>query len=165
MEVLKKLYQLLLRLMELLAVITLAGMVLIVFWSVLSRFVFNSSIAWAEETSRFLMIWLTLVGSVVAYEENKHVGFDSIVNMLPRVPRLLITLLSYILVFGILLILIRGGVALAKNQWSWTSPATKTSYGFVYAIAPVSFGIMAIQAVIKFICAILEFRKSRKERR
>ena len=35
----KKLYQLLLRLMELLAMITLAGMVIIVFWSVLSRFV------------------------------------------------------------------------------------------------------------------------------
>lgn len=158
MEVLKKIYWILLKIMEILAIITMAGMVLIVSWSVLSRFVFNSSIAWAEETSRFLMIWMTLVGSVVAYEENKHVGFDSLVKVLPRIPRFLITLLSYFLVFGILLILIRGGFALAKNQWSWTSPATHTSYGFVYSIAPVSFAIMAVQAVIKFVMTICAFR-------
>lgn len=157
MGVLKKVYQIMLRMMEALAIITLFGMVCIVFWSVLSRFVFNSSIAWAEEISRFLMIWLTLVGSVVAYEENKHVGFDSLVNILPRVPRFIFTLLGYILVFGILLILVKGGFNLARNQWNWISPATHTSYGFVYAIAPVSFVIMAIQATLKFAVTILAF--------
>lgn len=157
MGVLKKVYQIMLRTMEFLAIITLFGMVCIVFWSVLSRFVFNSSIAWAEEISRFLMIWLTLVGSVAAYEENKHVGFDSLVNILPRTPRFIITLVGYVLVFGILVILVRGGFALAKNQWNWISPATHTSYGFVYAIAPVSFVIMAFQAILKFAVTILAF--------
>lgn len=157
MKALNKIYEFLLRIMEFLAILTLAGMVVIVSWSVLSRFVFNSSIAWAEETSRFLMIWLTLVGSVVAYEENKHVGFDSLVKLLPEIPRFIITLIGYVFVFGVLLLMVRGGAALAKNQWSWTSPATGTSYGLVYAMAPVCFTIMAIQAVIKFVTTILEF--------
>ena len=157
MKVLNKIYKCLLHIMEFMAILTLVGMVVIVSWSVLSRFVFNSSIAWAEETSRFLMIWLTLVGSVVAYEENKHVGFDSLVNLLPRVPRFVITLIGYVFAFGILLIMVRGGVSLAKNQWSWTSPATGTSYGLIYAMAPVCFAIMAIQAMIKLVTTILEF--------
>ena len=159
MGVLKKIYQIMLKTIELLAIITLFGMGCIVFWSVLSRFIFNSSIAWAEEISRFLMIWLTLVGSVAAYEENKHVGFDSLINALPRIPRFIITLAGYILAFGILIILVRGGFALAKNQWGWVSPATHTSYGFVYAIAPVSFAIMAAQAALKFVATILAFVK------
>lgn len=159
MKALNSIYKCLLHVMELLAILTLAGMVVIVSWSVLSRFVLNSSIAWAEEISRFLMIWLTLVGSVIAYEENKHVGFDSLVKLLPEIPRFLITLAGYVFVFAILLIMVRGGVTLAQNQWNWTSPATGTSYGLIYAMAPVCFAMMAIQAVIKFVTTILEFRR------
>jgi TRAP-type transport system small permease protein len=58
-------------------------LVVIVLYSVFSRYVLNSSIAWAEEMSRFLMITMVCVGAVTAYFNNEHLGLDILVKFLP----------------------------------------------------------------------------------
>ena len=156
MSILKKLYQILLRILEVIAMITIGLMVIVVFYSVISRFVLNSSIAWAEEVSRFLMMWMTFVGAVVAFEEDKHMRFDSLVNVFPEKLRAVVLIAGYALIFVLLVNLTRGGLTYALNSWNWTSPATHTHYGYVYMVAPVCLGIMALQSVLKIILVARE---------
>ena len=45
-------------------------MVVLVFGNVVLRYVFNSGIAVSEELSRWLMVWLTFLGAIVALREH-----------------------------------------------------------------------------------------------
>ena len=61
----------------------LAVMVVLVFGNVVLRYVFNSGITVSEELSRWLMVWLTFLGAIVALREHSHLGVDTLVRALP----------------------------------------------------------------------------------
>ena len=63
--------------------ICLAVMVVLVFGNVVLRYVFNSGITMSEELSRWLMVWLTFLGAIVALREHAHLGVDTLVRALP----------------------------------------------------------------------------------
>src|SRR5262249_51169519 len=58
----------------------LALMVVLVFGNVVLRYGFNSGIAISEEISRYLFIWLTFLGAIVAVHEHEHLGVDTLVR-------------------------------------------------------------------------------------
>src|SRR5262245_66585769 len=62
----------------------LGVMVILVFGNVVLRYGFNSGIAISEEISRYLFIWLTFLGAIVAVHEHEHLGVDTLVRALPR---------------------------------------------------------------------------------
>ena len=78
----KKITDLFFRLAELTLVIMLSAMVVMVFGNVVLRYGFNESIISSEELSRFLFIWVTFLGAIVAMRENAHLGLDSVVRKL-----------------------------------------------------------------------------------
>jgi TRAP-type C4-dicarboxylate transport system permease small subunit len=59
-------------------------MAAMVFGNVVLRYVFNSGIAVSEELSRWLFVWMTFLGAVVALKENGHLGTDMLVSRLGR---------------------------------------------------------------------------------
>src|SRR5882757_5034459 len=60
----------------------LAVMVVLVFGNVVLRYGFNSGITVSEELSRWLLVWLTFLGAIVAVREHTHLGVDTLVRML-----------------------------------------------------------------------------------
>ncbi|MGY3426069.1 TRAP-type C4-dicarboxylate transport system permease small subunit [Bradyrhizobium sp. F1.13.4] len=75
----------------------LAVMVVLVFGNVVLRYGFNSGIAISEELSRWLLVWLTFLGAVVAMREHAHLGVDAIVRMLPAVGKRFCFIINYCL--------------------------------------------------------------------
>src|SRR5262245_24857156 len=65
----------------------LALMVVLVFGNVVLRYAFNSGITVSEEVSRWLFVWLTFLGAVVALHEHAHLGSDALVSCLARTGR------------------------------------------------------------------------------
>ena len=68
---------------ESLIAIILGAMTLITFANVIARYVFNSNILWALETTVFLFAWLVLIGASYAVKKNMHIGVDIIVRAMP----------------------------------------------------------------------------------
>ena len=65
--------------------ICLAVMVVLVFGNVVMRYGFNSGITLSEELSRWLFVWMTFMGAIVALKEHGHLGTDMLVGKLgPR---------------------------------------------------------------------------------
>lgn len=58
--------------------IGLLSAVLLTFANVVLRYVFRSSTAWAEEVIRFIIIWITFIGSAVCFRKASHMGIDLI---------------------------------------------------------------------------------------
>jgi TRAP-type C4-dicarboxylate transport system permease small subunit len=57
------------------------------------RYGFNSSLLWAEEMSRYILIWLAFLGVVLAYERGEVAALTFAMNALPRVPALMLAVL------------------------------------------------------------------------
>ena len=75
----------------------LAVMVVLVFGNVVLRYGFNSGITISEELSRWLLVWLTFLGAIVALREHAHLGVDTLIRALPPRGRLLCFVASYLL--------------------------------------------------------------------
>ena len=58
-------------------------MVVMVFGNVVLRYGFNSGITVSEEMSRWLFVWMTFLGAIVALREHGHLGTDMLVSRLP----------------------------------------------------------------------------------
>ena len=66
-------------LLKVVIVACLAVMVVLVFGNVVLRYGFNSGITVSEEISRWLFVWLTFLGAIVALREHGHLGVDMLV--------------------------------------------------------------------------------------
>src|SRR6266513_3210091 len=75
----------------------LAAMVVLVFSNVVLRYVFNSGIAISEELSRWLLVWLTFLGAIVALRQHAHLGVDTLVRALPAAGKRVCFIASYCL--------------------------------------------------------------------
>ncbi len=60
----------------------LATMVALVFGNVFMRYAFNSGFTLSEELSRWLFVWMTFLGAVVALRSNAHLGTDMLAGSL-----------------------------------------------------------------------------------
>ncbi|MBB4266564.1 TRAP transporter small permease [Roseospira visakhapatnamensis] len=69
-------------------------MTLVTFANVVARYVFNTNILWALETTVFLFAWLVLLGASHCVKISAHIGVDLILNLVPRGLRKALVLLS-----------------------------------------------------------------------
>ena len=129
----------------------LAFMVVIVFSNVIARYFLNSSLAWSEEVSRFMFIWLAFLGAVLAYVKNEHLGLDILTMILPDKASRAVLVLANLLVIAAIGIILYGGWTMTTFTFSsgWTSPALAIPYGFVYIIVPFSGLLLLLQSFLK----------------
>ena len=83
MAAIERLLDLYCRLLKVAIALCLAVMVVLVFGNVVLRYGFNSGIPISEELSRWLLVWLTFLGAIVALREHAHLGVDTLVRALP----------------------------------------------------------------------------------
>lgn len=131
----------------------------VVFLNVLSRYIFKISLPWSEELARFMFIWLTFVGAIIANANFEHMRLDFVVEKFPKHVGKIIESLSYILVIALLVVLFLGSLKYTQSQWDWKSSALGVRHGVVYMIAPISFAIMAFQFAGRLIQMILSYKK------
>lgn len=110
------------RLEETLISAILGLMTLITFANVIARYVFNSNILWALETTVFLFAWLILIGMSYCVKITAHLGVDAVVAALPAGARKICSLIAVTacIVFAALLM---------KGAWDyWFKFATTASF-------------------------------------
>lgn len=120
----------------------LAAMVVLVFGNVVLRYAFNSGIAQSEELSRWLMVWLTFLGAVVALREHAHLGIDTLVRALPPFGKRVCFVISYCLMIYADWLLLSGSWRQTLITAGDRAPATGLSVGLFYG-AGLVFGVSA----------------------
>lgn len=120
------------RLFDHLLVAGLAVMALMVFGNVVLRYVFNSGLEFSEEVSRFIFVWLTFIGSVVALKDGLHLGVDTLVRRLPHVGRLAFYWISHALMLLCCVLLWQGSWEQAKVNLTNMAPVSGVPIAVVY---------------------------------
>jgi TRAP-type C4-dicarboxylate transport system permease small subunit len=146
-----KAYNLLLRVFEWTLYAFFALLVIIVFFNVFSRFLLNNSLPWAEELSRFLLVWITFMGAVLVNNKFEHMRLDLLSQTLHGKTLVLVELIVSLLAAWILYILLRGGYTMTVESFDYLSPALKIPYGLINGIVPICCIIMFLQTAVRCI--------------
>jgi len=117
---------------EALIAAALAVMVVLVFGNVVLRYGFNSGITVSEEISRWLFIWITFLGAVVALKEHSHLGVDMVVSKLPPIGKKICLAVSHLLMLYILWLLADGSLQQIEINREVAAPVTGLPLAIVY---------------------------------
>jgi TRAP-type transport system small permease protein len=124
-------------LLKALIALFLAIMVVLVFGNVVLRYAFNSGITVSEEVSRWLFVWLTFLGAIVAMREHAHLGVDSLVKRLPTAGKKFCLILSQLLMLYATWLLLKGSWEQTLINWDVAAPASGLSTGLFYGVGIV----------------------------
>lgn len=130
---------------ELLLVLMFIGLIILVFGNVVLRYGFDSGIVASEELSRFLFMWMTLLGALLVMRENGHLGMSLIVNQLSHRGRRVTRFISDGIALGCCVLLAEGTWRYLMIAKSERSPVTGISMDWVYSSLLVcSVGMCAL---------------------
>lgn len=121
-------------------------MVLAVLWQVFSRYVMNSPSSVTEELSRYLFIWIGILGAAYAAGQQTHISIDILHPKLNDMNRMRLRIfINILIIFFSLSVLVIGGANLVYVNYDLGqySAALNIPVSFVYLVAPIS-GILVI---------------------
>ena len=110
----------------------MACMVVLVFGNVTLRYGFNSGITLSEELSRWLFVWMTFLGAIVALRSHEHLGTDMLVGRLGPTGKKICMGLSQLLMLFVCWLLLKGAYQQAVINWTSTSAVMEVSLSWVY---------------------------------
>ena len=135
------------RLLNGLIALALAVMVILVFGNVVLRYALNSGITASEEVSRWLFVWLTFLGAIVALHQHDHLGTDMLVSRLGPTGRKVCLVGGQLLMLYIDWLLFQGSLAQVLINADVQAPVTGASVAVFYAaglVFAVSAGVIIL---------------------
>ena len=142
-----KIYSGLKNVVDSLVAVIFAAMVIIVFLQVIMRYVFNHSLTWADESSRFLFVWLVYLGGSITVRTGKMVCFDLLLEacrgklwkiMQIAVTAICVTFLAFVAIWGV------KSMTLTAGEFS---PVLSVPMVAIKGIIPVGAVLMIMEQV------------------
>ena len=126
------------RLLTWLMVGTVAVLIVPVTLQIISRYTaLIPSWIWTEELSRFLFIWMVMLGAMIGIREGTHFEVDVWPDLKPRAAALLkIVSNAFVLVFA--LVFVWWGIEFLRFGWNQNSELAELPMGFIFAAWPVA---------------------------
>lgn len=144
----QKLIDLYCRGLKLLMVVAMTLMLLLVFGNVSLRYGFNSGITVSEEISRWLFVWLTFMGAVVALKNNNHLGTDVLVSRLPLAGKRVCVVLGLVPMVYVTWLLLSGAWKQMLINLEVSAPASGASVAILYG-SGVLFGASGLVILLR----------------
>jgi TRAP-type transport system small permease protein len=132
----------------------MALMVLLVFGNVVLRYGFNSGIAISEELSRWLFVWVTFMGAVVALHERGHLGTDMLISRLGITGKKICLGISYVAMLAMCAVVFKGAWEQTKINWSSTSAAMEVSMGYFFMVG-LMFSVLGGLIIVRDLWRLL----------
>jgi TRAP-type C4-dicarboxylate transport system permease small subunit len=140
----------------------MALMVLNVTWQVASRFIFQDPSSFTDELSRYLLIWVGMLGSAYVAGKNEHLAIDILINKLKGNAqiKLLMFIQLLILIFA-LFVMVLGGSNLVYITFvlGQKSATLQLPLSFIYGIIPFSGLLIIYYEIVTIIQLIKSLKK------
>lgn len=131
-----------------LALIMMA-MTVLVLTQVFFRFFMESSLTWSEELVRFMMVWMTFLGAVIALRQNLHIQIDNLIVRLPRGTKIVFLLIKSAIMLVFLGLMAVGSFSLLEIAGLQTSPGLSIKMSYVYSVIPVTAFLMMLITMVR----------------
>ena len=128
-----------------------AAIVLITLAAVWWRYVINAPIAWIEQVSNILFIWITFIGAAVLYRQKLHIGVDMFIGMLKGAAHQVMFWVIELANLTFIIVLFIYSLKLSIDVLPNTYGALDISPAFFYFAAPVSCAMMMLYFIEKIV--------------
>ena len=126
------------RLLTWLMVATVAILIVPVTLQIISRYTaLIPAWIWTEELSRFLFIWMIMLGAMIGVREGTHFVVDVWPELAPR-PAALLQIVSNVFVLVFALVFVWWGIEFVRFGWDQTSELAELPMAFIFMAWPVA---------------------------
>lgn len=130
----------------------LIGMVVVITLQVLFRYFLDQSLAWTEETSRFLFVFTSFIAITVAHRRQMHAGYSSLVVKFPVPVRRIVIIAVDVISIAFFVVVAVSSQPLIEVGFESMAPATGIPMGLIYFVFPLFafFGVVfSIEHILK----------------
>lgn len=144
MQQLESVKRILDRSLTILCVALFGILVIVVTWHVFARQILQEPSQWSETLSRYLFVWVGLLGAALVFGERGHIAIDVGVRRLPRaLQKWTGILVQFIIIAFSGYLLVWGGWRAAMNAWRQNLSGLPTTVGPWFLVLPVA-GVLVI---------------------
>lgn len=137
------------RVLDAFLLIALVTMLSSIFIQVGGRYLFNAPPSWTEEVARFLVIWVTMIGSAAMLRRHGHIAVSVAVEALPRKLALAVGWLRDALILIMAGALAHYGYAFALIGGRRRSAALEIPMFYPFLAVPVGAVLIALLLVLE----------------
>lgn len=132
------------RVLDWLLLAAISIMVVSICWQVFSRYLLNDAPGWTEELARFLMAWISLLGSAAVLRRQGHIAVFYVVDLLPAPVRIIVDWIRDALILIMAASLVWYGYAFAVIGGRRSSAALEIPMFYPYLAIPIGGGLLAL---------------------
>ena len=137
-------------------IITIVGVLaVILIAAVFYRYALNDAIAWSEEGSKYLMVWLTFLGAPIALRHAAHINIDLLVKLFPPRGRQAFYLAINLIITITMGILLWKGWAFAELGARQVASSFNFSMVWMYVAVPIGSALTCLVAIELSLKALL----------
>lgn len=140
---------------------------LMIFLQVILRYVFSYSIIWAEEFSRYAIVWFIFLGASLAAREGKHAAVDVIIRLFPPKVQKFFDILAIVIsiIFTVTIVWFGFRMVFRIQEIGNITPALQIPMYIPYLAIPIGSLMMTVRFLEKLVVAIRmpAVRKEREE--
>ena len=103
---------------EIICLVALAVMTILTFANVVTRYVFNFSMNFAEEISTYLFVLLSLFGASIAAKRGAHLGFTLLADHVPKIVARIFEVISAVAGIVFAAVIFYYGILMAITQYN-----------------------------------------------
>jgi TRAP-type C4-dicarboxylate transport system permease small subunit len=146
----RKVYDIVLKIVEYIVIALMVAMLLVVVAAVFFR-KFGHSLSWYDEFAGYILVWVTFWGAVIALERKRHIGFETLVELMPLSVQKIVMTVVYTLLIFLNYVLIKYGWELTTQLSGETAITLPIPIGYVNMVIPITAVLMLILCVIQMI--------------
>ncbi len=130
-------------------VAALIAMISIVFANVVLRYAFNDSILGSVEMSRYLFVWIVMLGALTCVRYNEHLGLPLLCEVAPPfVVRILGILRNGVICLSGVMLCV-GAYQQANANWENILPMSGIPVGVLYFSGVITGALMAALSLVR----------------
>lgn len=141
------------------------GLLSVMSAQIVYRYGLNSSLLWSEELCRYMLIWISFLAIIFAYERGEIAALTFLADALPRVGALVLAIIGGLLSLLLCITLVHYGLIYAKLAGGQPIPAIRFIYEdlfganaptaptvfWVYFALPLGIGMLGLRILIDII--------------
>lgn len=122
--------------------------VLIIFAAIISRYFLGIGLPWPEELTRFLYLWFTFCGIVVAEYKNSHLRVDVLLSYVGSRSRKVISFLALLITLGFYAVAAYWGydMTMFNHEMETVAVSMDIELVWIWAALPVCLAAAALMA-------------------
>ena len=148
----KALRNILNKILNVLAGISLLAMVVLTCWQVFTRYILQNPSSWSEELVSYLFAWASLLGASLITGERGHMNIPVIVDRMSEKLQKFFGIVGELIAFAFsAIILVYGGIAITNLAMGQMTSSLGVAVGVFYIVLPLCGVLNMIYTVLNII--------------